>query len=551
MPVLTERSYLKGCFFVEHQPTHPQTTAIVILPPLGYEDTSAYRPLKLLAEALAEQNYLVVRLDWPGLGDSFGDALDADITERRQESIKQLIASLKNRGFKKVAGIGVRAGGILALQAAVFDDLVLWGVPLSGKAYLREEKAFHRLAAKAFSEKPADAAPVPEGALEAGGFLYSKETVAALEKIQVQEFLKGYERVLWIGREGSTPPADVTASTAGGLGELLEDPYRSVLNPQVKAEILAWFPMGGATFAPGKLEGAPLLKGDGWVERPVLFEGSAGLLSGIFCEPAGKNSTHWTIFFNAGGVRRSGPNRLWTCAARAIAREGHASLRLDVRDVGDSDGASLPHTDLEAMYSEASISDAVEAVDQLRARGATLIDVVGLCSGAFMCIQVAARRDIRQAILFNCLAYVWNDDARATGVTSQLGRSLFNTRRWKRLLTGKINAKEVAKAILSRAQLQAKESLKRLQGQPPASEVDLLIQNVRQRTQLQLVSSEGDPSIDYLYRHVPPDRIPPLTVIPCVDHTIRPSWAHDRVVTLIKESLSVAGSATDQRRMVG
>jgi alpha/beta superfamily hydrolase len=522
--VTRTRGWLAGAFGVEHLPTGGAVGAVVILPPLGYEDTSAYRPLRALADALAGAGFHVVRLDWPGLGDADGDALDDDLPRRRADTIRAVLADLRERGHGCVAGIGVRACGLLALGTGGFDELVLWGVPASGRALLREEKAFHRMAARVFGTPPADAPALPQGAVEAGGFVMGPATVAALQALDVGAPV-GLRRALVLGRDGADPPAELVAAIASGgaevvgravpgLADLLEDPYRSTLHPEVREAVLGFLSRSAAREVGGGRRAAALVLPTGATERPWAAPGGAGELVGITCEPAGGAApgAPWTVFFNAGGVRRSGPNRLWTAAARALAAAGVPSLRLDVRDVGDSDGASTAHSDLEAMYSPESIADAVVAIDTLVAAGAGAIDVVGLCSGAFLGVQAAAQRPLRRALLFNCLAFVWDDDARSNGMTSQVARSIFDRRRWGRLLTGRIDARQLALAMLSQARLRAADGLARLRGRAPASPVERILHSVILRgTALQLVSSEADPSIAYLERHVPVDRGPPFT----------------------------------------
>ncbi|HXC18006.1 MAG TPA: hypothetical protein VNV60_11250 [Holophagaceae bacterium] len=557
MPVLPEqatrlvrsRYYLGDAFIVEHNPGTEQVApaGILLLPPLGYEDTCAYRPLRVLADALARAGHVVLRLDWPSLGDSAGEASQVDLVASGTGAIASAIASLRARGFMRVTGIGVRGGGLMALASHGFDELALWGVPLSGKAYLREERAFHQTAARAYGALPADIAPLPEGAMEAGGFYYSPETVAALQGLSAKALAAEgrLERVLLIGRDGIAPAAElagafrqagtaVSISLAPGLSSLLENSYQSELGPAIPETILAWLAAGS-----GRVDNrAPETIGrlhleTGIAERPVVLDGDAGELSGILCEPASgaKPGAAWTLFLNAGGIRRSGPNRLWTRAARALAADGRPSFRFDVRDVGDSDGAIAAHPDLEEMYSESAIRDVVQAYDWARAQGAGAIDVVGLCSGSFLGIQLAARRQVRHALLFNGLAFVWDDEARATGVTSHIGESLFDGRRWRRLLTGRISAISVASAIGAKAWMAAAKPFRRRTG---VNAVQALVQGVIARgTVLHFVSSEGDPSAAYLERNVAPEHRPPLAILPGVDHTIRPLWAHDRVVALI------------------
>jgi alpha/beta superfamily hydrolase len=545
------RGYLRGAFVVEHAPAGPTArhAAILVLPPLGYEDTSAYRPLRVLADTLAAKGYSVWRLDWPGLGDSAGEAETPNLFESMRAAVSEAVAALRARGHGRIIGVGVRGGALFALAEPGLDDLILWGLPASGRAWVREERAFHRMAARAFGAAPAGATP-PAGALEAGGFGFSAETVLGIEGLDAVTLAAraGRGRVLLIPREGSTPAAALrsafeasgaalTLSEAGGVGDLLEDPYRAALQPRVSEAILDWLPAEEGRLPLGPARWAPSITFDGQVrERPWIAAGGSGELSGILCEPAGGAGpgARWVIFYNAGGVRRSGPNRLWTRAARALARAGRPSLRIDVRDVGDSDGAHAPHKDLEAMYSEASIADALLAYDHAVAAGAGAVDVVGLCSGAFLGAQVAARRRVRRALLFNGLAFVWNEDAKASGMTAQIGRSLLDARRWRRLLSGRIDRVALVRSMAVKARMKAEASLTRLRGGEVESEVSQLFRLIHaQGTLTELVSSEGDPSIAYLERLVAAPLRPPLTVIPGVDHTIRPLWAHERVVALV------------------
>jgi pimeloyl-ACP methyl ester carboxylesterase len=550
--VLRHRIYRHHTLWVWTRPSGGRRgdCGVLVLPPLGYEDTSSYRPLRHLAEKLATDGHLVLRPDWPGLGDAAGDPLDPDLVPRALSVVVAGLADLRAQGCSRLVVVGVRAGGLLALEALrrgdeAVDGLVLWGCPASGKRYLREEKAFQQLAAKAFGETPADAGALPTGAREAGGFVYGPETVAALTALSTDEISGDLlRRALVVPRDGTEAPAglmkrlahvDVTTREGTGLADLLEDPYKSTLSGDV-ADAVARF-VGAADGSPVAVD-VPADDGlllDGGVRETVWRgTGGSGELVGVLCQPDGPAHPAWTVFYNAGGVRRSGPNRLWTAAARALARQGRASLRIDVRDVGDSDGVSVPHDNLDAMYSEASIEDALVAHAAVRARGARSVDVVGLCSGAFLGMQVAARVPVRRAVLFNGLAFVWDDDAKASGYTAHIVGSLLDARRWKRLLTGRIDAVALGRAVVSKGRITATDSLDRLRGRPQASPVARIIEQVVQSgTDLQLVSSEGDPSIAYLDRHLAGRPRPPLTTIPGVDHTIRPAWAHPRVLDLI------------------
>ena len=504
-PVQRARGYAAGTLVVVTRPSGtPSSTAIVIAPPLGYEDTCAYRPLRVLADALASAGHVVVRPDWPGLGDSLHPP-ERDTIAPSIEALTELARALRAAGARRVMAVGVRAGALIAHAAGCFDAQWSWAPPKSGKSFLREQKAFHRLAARSFGDAPAEAV-LPEGAREAGGFLFSAATVAALQ-----------------GLDGV--PSDLDE-----LGDVLENPYSSTL-PDAARDAALDACHDPDRSAIGPLPLASTLSGPGWTERVWTAPGSSGQLVGVVCEPASTSSRDWTIFFNAGGIRRSGPGRLWTRCARALAGRGRPSLRFDVRDGGDSDGVNAPRADLEEMYAEASVLDALTAYDAL---DADHVDVVGLCSGAFLGAQVASRRDVRRALLFNGLAFVWNEDARASGMTDHIATSLLDRRRWGRLLTGKIDARRLVRSIGAKGRMRLETAAARVRGQAPPDPVDQLLATIRRRgTDLHLVSSEGDPSIAYLRRHVPDERLPRWTIVPAVDHTVRPVWAHEEVERLV------------------
>ena len=102
-PVQRSRFYLGHSLVVEHQPVsgHVRETAILLLPPMGYEDTCAYRPLRVLADQLAREGHLVQRLDWPGLGDSAGNAETPDLLHLCITTVLQAAAALRARGLRR------------------------------------------------------------------------------------------------------------------------------------------------------------------------------------------------------------------------------------------------------------------------------------------------------------------------------------------------------------------------------------------------------------------------------------------------------------------
>ena len=303
------RGYLGEVLVVETAPPGPivRETAVLVLPPLGYEETCSYRGLRVLADQLALDGHVVQRLDWPGLGDAAGGAADPDLVPRQLAAVRALVEALRGRGFRRVVGLAVRAGGLLGLAAGCLDGLVLWGVPATGKRYLREQKAFHRLAAKMFRDPPPGATGPPDGGQEAGGFWYGPETVAALRGLDAAGSIGAHplQAALVIPADGMEPAPALRAAldaagvavevcTEPGLGALLEDPYRATAPAGIGRAIGAWLGVWPGTVPGSSPDLAPELRLPGdVVEQLWTAEGGAGALVGVVPASADHPHLHW------------------------------------------------------------------------------------------------------------------------------------------------------------------------------------------------------------------------------------------------------------------
>ncbi|MEM6472657.1 MAG: hypothetical protein AAF802_24060, partial [Planctomycetota bacterium] len=120
-------------------------------------------------------------------------------------------------------------------------------------------------------------------------------------------------------------------------------------------------------------------------ERVIRFGPDDSLL-GILNVPE-----HWSqqspvaVILNAGIVHRAGPFRLHVDLARALSDVGHASLRMDLSGLGDSETRKvLPEGEDRARL---DFRDAMRALEEVC--GATTFVPLGLCSGAYNAHQVA------------------------------------------------------------------------------------------------------------------------------------------------------------------
>jgi pimeloyl-ACP methyl ester carboxylesterase len=139
-------------------------------------------------------------------------------------------------------------------------------------------------------------------------------------------------------------------------------------------------------------------------EEPLQF-GDGGRLFGILTLPqrgvAGAQSTPVFVFLNAGVLHRVGPLRMYVRLARELARQGFASLRVDLSGVGDSPPRPGSSYRDQVAADFAAIEKALEA-----RMGCQEIIVIGLCSAADNAMRLAPRHArIRGMVLFDPMCF--------------------------------------------------------------------------------------------------------------------------------------------------
>jgi alpha-beta hydrolase superfamily lysophospholipase len=545
--------------------------AVVLCPPLGYEAICAYPALRTFAERLAAAGFPVLRFDYDGAGDSAGSDADPDRVRAWVDSIGAAIDEARAlSGADEVCLLGVRMGATLALLAATergdVDRLVLWNACPSGKAYVRELKAFRRLAEQ---NGELTARPRPEGdaSEESGGFLLAAETMARLGEINLLKLTeRPAAKVLVIARD-DVPSDDKLAhalealgsSTShrpmAGFGEMMVAPHRSVFPEAIGAAVIDW--LGEAQEkAPRAFDGrrAALpstarergLVAPGVHEEAIRF-GDAGGFFGVLTEPAGgaPRERPLFVFSNTAGNYRVGPNRMYVAMARRLAERGFASVRIDVSGIGDSaiwDDGAQNHP-----YADRLVTDVRAAIDHLRARGkAERFGVVGLCSGAFVAYHAAlADPAVTSIVLVNLQIFEWKD-----GMSLEVNpltrrdrseyykRRLFTKEIWLKMLRGEVDLPRALEDAFGSVVDRARGKLARLvarlpgaagRGAPVARAFDELC---RRGVDVLLVFSEGDPGIDNLNEKVGASlrdllRRPSFRIatIDGADHSFTPLWA--------------------------
>lgn len=116
----------------------PKSQGVLICPPLFQEYYKTHFTLRKVAQDLSEKGFDVLRFDYAGTGDSFGDYQEVTL-ETWEDNISTAAAELKAlSGVQSVSLIAVRfAASLLKQVHASAAHTVLWDPLLSGSEYLQ------------------------------------------------------------------------------------------------------------------------------------------------------------------------------------------------------------------------------------------------------------------------------------------------------------------------------------------------------------------------------------------------------------------------------
>jgi uncharacterized protein len=142
-----EQKPLFGGYY-EPATSRPAGLPVLICPPIGHEYVRCYNAIRKLCGRLAQGGFGVMKFDYCGLGDSYGDGSDVDVQEFR-ENIRAAVAELIRRsGQTEITIVGVRFGATLAagmrFEGVAARNFVLWDPVVDGTAYLDALRDLHQ-----------------------------------------------------------------------------------------------------------------------------------------------------------------------------------------------------------------------------------------------------------------------------------------------------------------------------------------------------------------------------------------------------------------------
>lgn len=555
-------------FVVWHPAARPSPTAVILCPPVGWEEVSSYRPRRAWAQSLAAAGHATLRVTLPSTGDSGGGARDAARLEAWTATVAMAAAWVRaETRADRIVALGMGLGGMLAYRCAALgadiDDLVLWAVAARGRTLVRQLRAMSRLEQAQFFEGLQAPPPSAPGELEVTGFVLGADTVRDLEALDLPSLPLPHperRRVLVLGRDGVVDQALLTHLSATGVqletgpgrgyGDMTSHPQVATAADPVLQTVQTWLagaPADSVAGRPASGTSPPppsqdTLTGDGWSEVPIAVEHAGQRLAGIVAAPATPVAGGvCAVLLNTGSVRRTGPNRMWVEAARRWAARGVPSLRVDLPGIGDADGPLVAYAD-DARFHEPELLDQLRsALDDLSERGlGERFLLVGLCSGAYWAFRTGLDDPrVTGLALLNQRVVVWDEGLAASRDIRRLLTERPSLRRFRRAVTAH-RVREVLGWLLHASV----RILRRAgAGEPrPVRSEDLLERLRTSGTRATYLFAEREPLSDELIRSGWLARLEQTgnaTVqrLAVADHTLRPAWAQGRAHEVLDAAL--------------
>jgi pimeloyl-ACP methyl ester carboxylesterase len=560
--------------------------ALVIVPPFGYEAICAHRSLRRLAESAALAGLHAIRFDLDGTGDSAGDDLEPDRLGAWVASVADACDLARSLGPTSIVLAGVRLGATLAaLAAAKRDDvagLVAIAAVASGKALVREARALQM--AVGLEEPPPGATASPADAHELIGFALTAETRTALSAVDLVGAAHApAPAVIVIDRDDMAPNdkwvAALRAKGAAvehvrlpGYVEMMLDPHRAVV-PEKIVEATVAFAAARASRLPGATGATAATPTTAHVPAAATRPSTAAVTLSMRSEPArgvtedlvrldddlvgiASRGTHTSgravILLNSGSIHRVGPNRLYVALARRLAARGDLVLRVDLAGIGDSRPRGAQPDNI--VYSPTAIDDVAAAVAWCKRQDARTVTVVGLCSGAYHALKAAvAGQPIDAIVPINPLTFFWKPgmplDFAAFKDAARYQKSVTSVQSWKKLLSGKVDVRRVAKVAASRARSILEHRARDLARELRLPLTDDLASELaalgRRGTRMHFIFSASDPGRAMLLEQggTTVERLRKsgklaIDVIDRTDHTFTARWAHPRLLDAITAAVS-------------
>ena len=551
---------------------------VVMVPPVGYDHSSSFRAMQVLARALSERGCLVARVEPYGSGDSGGIASDVTGLHVWQNVVEEGAAYVRRSGARDVLLLGCRFGATLALRAVASTGpvaVVALDPVLSGRRYVRGLQVMGQDHEQ------------PDVGLLVGGTEFPRSLLAEISELDLTRGPLASAPCLLVAKPGSSAEARFAERLAddGTQAEVWSSPAlegflgihaeQAVIDMALTEDVTEWIcsraesggsgpesggsgpesggsgPESGGSGPESGVSGpesggtgpeldssptppsgperpsASLAWGDGRVIETFVTVGAGGLV-GVLTTPPNVTgpSGDLVVFLNSGAEPHTGPGRAWVEFARDLAIHQVSAIRVDMRGWGDSPDAPRGRYVPGHPYDLHSIDDTRDLVASFSQAGWDRVVLSGLCAGAWLALHVARDTKFGGVLAINpSLQYELGDPILATADD------------YRKALHAEI-AEIKREAMAGRWDREDRAGMR-----PPAGEwLDALVENA---VPTSLIYCGDDVALEYLT-----DRLAlrlaaaqesghlKLHWIPDVDHSMHRTWLRWKVLELLVSELN-------------
>lgn len=509
-------------------------SGVLLLPPVGYQYWSAHRTLRVLAEQLAGDGHVALRIDYDGTGDSAGDQWEPGRVRAWRASARLAAGELRKLGCRRLTVVGVRVGGLIGLVDGAelgADAVVAWSPVLAGRRYVKEIKLL--------STEVPPGHDAFAGALLSAGTVFREETLGELAELSLASVQAAPAATVTLIDDAPSERSaaqlrelgcEVAAIPVAGGESALEAPaeYATVPETVVEAVVRAVGPPSGEASAQPEPTRSASFAWSGRRLTEEIVEIGPERLVGVMTRPPGyAKSTPIAVFLSSGSEPHIGPGRAWVEYARGLAAAGYASVRVDFSGWGESpDGGRAPGRPYDAHCE----TETVMIVRELRRRGFERVVLVGLCAGAWIALRAVLSERVDGVVALNPQLY-WEpgDPVEATMAETHLRRTEERRREHRGARCGWWTALDLAGA------------------RPWAG--GWLDRIDSSRTRVLMLFAEGDDGLEYLRvrlgrrlaRVVRHGRLR-VVELPEIDHSMHRAWLRASVLSALVDELGeIAG----------
>jgi pimeloyl-ACP methyl ester carboxylesterase len=471
----------------EMQPDHASVSAerrrcVLIAYPLFEARKACHRPLAELAARLAARGSIVLRVDYRGTGDSpgtFETTTPAEWIHDLRAAWDWLRAEFPSLPADLVAVRDAAALAALAVDDGLCPDRLVYWEPVSGRDSLRQ-----LLQRKQVN----DMVTFGEGRQSRKQLIAQLESGDSIDLDGYPLTAAQYRGLTEAVFTPTQPPAQWLILTTAHDDAALRRKLPETHAPDIHCHRLPpfWNTVGYVDTTPFQTATLDFLIAPTAVTPPDTIQGPAPVppsllrmatptgtaplpgtpiaialgkqqLRAVYNPPGPPHNTpsSLVVFIHGWSGCRLGPHRMFVKTAAAFAQAGIASLRLDLRGRGDSDGVAA-----EASIA-AMVDDVLAAIACLRSTSHPALPgtlpplyLLGICSGCKVAIGAASQTpDLAGLLLWSAepmgaLRHASANRRKTASALKTYARKLLRPETWRKILRGQVQVDMVQKAVV-------------------------------------------------------------------------------------------------------